>query len=117
MRRASYRPAARADIRNALKTSSRDFGPHARRAYKTLIDHAVAMLCADACRAGVRRIDDLSDGVFLFHLRHARARGALPKDPRHLIVFTCDDAAITILRVLHDSMDVPARTATEPDKP
>jgi hypothetical protein len=47
-------------------------------------------------------------GIVLFHLRHARTRGAPPKEPRHFIVFTFDEATLTILRVLHDSMDAPA---------
>lgn len=47
--------------------------------------------------------------VFLFHLRHARTRGASPKHPRHFIVFAYDDATLTILRVLHDSMDIEER--------
>ena len=29
--------------------------------------------------------------------------------PRHLLVFCFDDASVTIVRVLHDNMDLPAR--------
>lgn len=116
MRRPRYRPAARADIRDLLKTSSRVFGPRARRDYKALIDRAVALLCEDAKRPGVQHREDLLGAPSLFHLRHARTRGHAPKQPRHFIVFTFDDASLTILRVLHDSMDVEQHMGEQADE-
>ena len=65
------------------------------------------MLCESPQSASVRQDEDLA-GILFFHLRHARSRGIAPKAPRHFIVFTYDDNTLTILRVLHDSMDVHA---------
>jgi toxin ParE1/3/4 len=113
MRRHQLAANARAEIRNLLKTSSRIFGPRARRDYKALIDRAIRLLCGDPKRPGVQQREGLPDGVFLFHLRHARGRGASPKQPRHFIVFTYDDESLTILRVLHDSMDIEEKAGGE----
>ncbi|MEQ1619046.1 MAG: hypothetical protein ABL883_11975 [Terricaulis sp.] len=74
MRRARHRPAARTDVRDLLKTSSRNFGPRARRDYKALLDRAVAVLCANPKRPGVQQCDDMQENTFLFHLRNARTR-------------------------------------------
>lgn len=112
MRAPIHRPAARADISDILKTSSRMFGPRARRSYKALIDRALNRLYENPQSAGVQHHDDLP-GISLFHLRHARTHGAAPKHARHIIVFTYDDTTLTILRVLHDSMDIAERVGDD----
>ncbi len=106
---------ARADIRNALQTSRRMFGARAKRDYKALIDRALILLCEKPDRAGVRRRDDLAGAACLFHLRHARARGASPKAPRHVIVFTYDTATLYVLRVLYDAMDLDLHLGGTPE--
>lgn len=100
---------AKAEIRDALAWSRARFGALAQRRYAALIKHAQRLLVRDPQRPGVQRREHFADGVFLFHLRHARERGQAPKQPRHFIVFTYDDATLTILRVLHDSMDIEER--------
>ena len=110
MRRAIHRPAARADIRNLLESSRRQFGAQAQHRYKALIDRAILLLCENPLRPGARQRADLPDGVHLFHLRHARERGQTPKQPRHFIAFTFDERTLTILRVLHETMDIADRT-------
>jgi len=112
MRTKRLAAGARADIQDALKTSRRMFGTRARRDYALLIDRAITMLRGDPQRGGVQHREDLP-GLHLFHLRHARTRGAAPKQARHIIVFTYDDTSITVLRVLHDSMDVTQRTNSD----
>jgi plasmid stabilization system protein ParE len=76
---------------------------------------AFQMLCADPQRSGVQQHEDIS-GLHLFHLRHARTRGVSPKQARHIIVFIYDDATLTILRVLHDSMDIAQQITNENDE-
>jgi|CXWL01.1.fsa_nt_gi plasmid stabilization system protein ParE len=66
---------------------------------------AFLMLCADPKRSGVQQFEDMP-GRYLFHLRHARTRGTPPKQPRHFIVFTYDETHLTVLRILHDSMEI-----------
>ncbi len=106
MRGLVVQPPAYADVRALLKKSRQDFGRAALRRYSALIQRAYAQLRADPTRAGVVTRDELPDGVRFFHLRHARSRGVSPRQPRHFLVFTFDDATLTILRVLHDSMDI-----------
>jgi plasmid stabilization system protein ParE len=113
MRKARLKPEARADIRDLLKRSRRIFGPRAKHEYKLLIDRAVDLLCTDPHRASVQHRVDLRATPYTFHVRHARTRGAAPKQARHIIIFTYDDATLTILRVLHDSMDISERVGDE----
>jgi plasmid stabilization system protein ParE len=113
MRKLDVQPPARADIRNLLKTSRRRFGSRAKRDYKALIDRALALLCENPQRAGVARREELARAPYVFPLRHARTRGVSPKQPRHVIVFTYDDETLSILRVLHDSMDIAQRVSED----
>jgi plasmid stabilization system protein ParE len=106
MRRIERKAEARADIKSIRERSRRMFGPGAQIAYGKLMKRAFLLLARDPQRPGVQQRDGLPAGVFLFHLRHARSRGMAPKAPRHFIVFTYDDASLTILRVLHEAMDV-----------
>lgn len=116
MRKAEVKPEARADIRALLKTSRRMFGLRAKREYKLLLDRAEALLCADPNRAGVQHRPDLRAAPCLFHLRHARTRGVAPKQPRHIIVFTYDERTLSIIRVLHDSMDITQQITNDNDE-
>jgi toxin ParE1/3/4 len=115
MRRVRYRPAARADIRSILATSQRDFGVKAQRAYRATIQRAVRLICENPTRAGVSRDAALTAGAALFHLRHARERGRSPRAPRHMLVFVFDETSITLLRVLHDAMDIAAHVSGDGD--
>ena len=113
MRRLRVAARAAADRRNALRASRSMFGRSAAQAYAALIRRAYTLLSENPQRPGVHRPDGLSESVHLFHLRHARTRATPPKQPRHIVVFTYDDTTLTILRLLHDSMDIAARTADE----
>ncbi|HVK79603.1 MAG TPA: type II toxin-antitoxin system RelE/ParE family toxin [Verrucomicrobiae bacterium] len=112
MRRLERKPLARADIKEIRAYSRRAFGPGSQHAYGALMKHAFDLLCEKPQRTGVQQHEE-TPSVFLFHLRHARARGTSPKQARHIIVFTYDDTTLTILRVLHDSMDISDRVGDE----
>jgi|GEM_PF-1970362 len=116
MRRLVIEPPARTEIKKIRAYSRRVFGEGAQHKYGALMQRAFDMLCNDPARPNVQQREDLPRAPFLFHLRHARTRGAAPKQARHIIVFTYDDATLTILRVLHDSMDVEQRVSDE-DQP
>jgi len=116
MRKLIVKPLALREQRQTLQHSRKMFGSRATRAYEALIRRGLRLLCADPKRTGVVVNDELQEGIYLFHLRHARARGVAPKQARHIIVFTYDDATLTILRVLHESMDVTQRVSTEDDQ-
>lgn len=115
MRRLERKPQARADIKAIRAYSRRVFGAGAQHAYGALMKSAFQMLCAEPARNGVQRIEDMP-GLQLFHLRHARTRGTAPRQARHIIVFTYDDTTLTILRVLHDLMDVTQQVSNDDDQ-
>ncbi|MBL8545425.1 MAG: type II toxin-antitoxin system RelE/ParE family toxin [Hyphomonadaceae bacterium] len=115
MRRLERKPGARADIKAIRAYSRRVFGAGAQHKYGALMKRAFVMLCADPQRSGVQQCEDLP-GFNLFHLRLARTRGGSPKDARHILVFTYDDTTLTILRVLHDSMDITQQITNENDE-
>ncbi|MFC0633180.1 type II toxin-antitoxin system RelE/ParE family toxin [Brevundimonas balnearis] len=103
---------ARDDIARALRTSHKTFGPQAVDRYTLLIDQALADLCAEPDRTGVRRHDSDRSDLRLYPLRHSRTRLA-PADrvgqPRHLIAFRLSGDTLRVVRVLDERMDLPAR--------
>lgn len=111
MRRIEFTARARADIRTALANSRQQFGASAQRHYEALLARAQKLLAQDPSRSGVQQSEYLPADNYLFHVRHARMRGTPPKQPRHIIVFGYTDTTLTIIRVLHDAMDVPQRVA------
>lgn len=113
MRKLIVKPRALSEQRQTLQYSRRKFGTRAARAYEALIRRAFQLLRADPARAGVRQLEELGSDFSLFHLRHARTHGAAPKHARHIIVFTYDDMTLTILRVLHDLMDIAERVGDD----
>lgn len=113
MRRLVVEPAADADVRDLRKTSHRNFGPISARRYQALLRAAYRMLREDPIRPSVQHRADLRSAPYFFHIRHARARGASPKQARHIIVFTYDETTLTILRVLHESMDIERRVGED----
>lgn len=113
MRKLIVKPRALSEQRQTLEYSRRKFGTRAARAYEALIRRAFQLLRTDPARAGVKQIEELGSEYLLFHLRHARTRGTAPKQARHIIIFTYDETTLTILRVLHDSMDISERVGDE----
>lgn len=83
-----------------------------RRRYEALLLRAYEHLKHDPERAGVRRVAGMGEGLRLYHLRHSRLASEGKFDvqrPRHLVVFRFNDQVVQIVRLLHDSMDLPER--------
>jgi len=116
MRRLVIEPPALKEMRGLLKWSRQVFGSETARNYEKLVRRAYDLLRDDPARPNVQRREDLPRAPYTFHLRHARTRGATPKHARHIIVFTYDDTTLTILRVLHDSMDITQRASIGDDQ-
>lgn len=116
MRRLVIEAPARADIKRIRAYSRQVFGDGAQHKYGALMQRAFGLLCADPQRANAVRREDLPRAPYTFHIRHARTRGATPKEPRHILVFTFDDTTLTVLRVLHDSMDVAQQLRDDEDR-
>ena|SRR5271166_745444 len=103
-------PAER-DIADLLDWSGEVFGLAARQRYEALVAAALRDIARDWQRVGSVRRDDLGAGWRIYHLRHsrqrARARRGLVKSPRHILVYRlAANDVVTVLRVLHDSMDL-----------
>lgn len=96
--------AARADIKHILRRSETEFGEIIRNRYKALLNTAMAEISDDPQRHGVRAIDDVRPGYFVYHTQWSKrsVTGPSIKRPRHLLLFSCDDTAATIAAVVHE---------------
>jgi toxin ParE1/3/4 len=102
--------AARADIKDILRRTGQQFGSAQRSRYNRLIETAAAMVSSAPFRPGSRSRDECGPGVRSFHVGLAAGRS---RSAAHVIYFLPQqsngpDAAVLILRVLHERMD-PAR--------
>ena len=98
------------DIAELLDWSRENFGMAARRRYEVLVAAALSDLAHDWQRLGSVKRDDLGAGWRLYHLRHSRERArtddGIVQTPRHILVYRMANSDIvTILRVLHESME------------
>lgn len=105
-----FYPAARADIKDALRWSLVHFGPGALRRYQRLITVALSEIAADPCLAHSYELSGLQSGIRLYHLRHSRKRAAIEgrmvREPRHFIAYRVLKSGVTIVRLLHDRMEI-----------
>lgn len=76
--------------------------------YRSLIIKAIETLANEPVQRTAKTHKDVSGGAWIYHLRHAR-QPTMPtvRSPRHVIAYVFDAEVITILRVLHDAMDLP----------
>ena len=117
MRRVRVTGPARRDIARILERSAADFGDQARRRYRRLVEQALQDLGDDAARTGVRSIDDIRQGYFVYHLKWSRKDSGSPsvRQPRHLIAFYIDDSdAVIVARLFHERQML-ARHLTDQD--
>ena len=86
------------------------FGELTSLRYDGLMEAALGDLLAEPTRLGVRQHPAMPRGVFVYHLRFSprKPTGAGVEKPRHFFVFRVDADILTVLRVLHDSMDLAA---------
>ena len=106
------------DIATILAESAARFGDAASERYERLIATALIDLAADPARLGSRATPELGEGARIYHLRSSRRRagaGIGPVGtPRHFVVYRVVEAdLIGIARVLHDSMDLPAKATDD----
>jgi toxin ParE1/3/4 len=111
---------ARRDLVNILRWTLDHFGKGQTRVYDKTIRSALRDLARGPDIVGCRQREDISPGIHTLHVaRHGR-KG------RHFVVFrvtpASDNAIIEVLRLLHDSMDLPrylpaANESGTPDDP
>ncbi len=97
--------AAEDDFRNILRWTSEQFGEAQARVYAQTLTRAIEALAAGPQVAGSRKRDGIAEGLMTLHA----ARGG--RKARHLVLYRVGDPAdpptIDVLRLLHDSMDMP----------
>jgi toxin ParE1/3/4 len=106
--RPSLAPAARQDIREALRWSEQRFGAAAR--YRALIKQAVRDIGADPERPGSKDRPEIRiKGARTYHLEFSRGgvSGSKVKEPRHFLLYRRrEDGVIEVARILHDARDL-----------
>lgn len=116
---ARYRlaPLAAADIAGILQWSRARFGAATARRYGALLVAAMRDVASDPNRPGSTTQPELSRGARSWHVRLSRSHstaGAV-QHPRHVVIYRADGDGVVILRVLHDSMDLPRHLDPTPD--
>ena len=97
--------AASDDFRQILLWTSQRFGVAQARSYEQLIKRAIGSLKAGPNVPGARKRDEIANGLFSLHVAHGGQKG------RHFVIFKTgnneEEAVVIVLRLLHDSMDLP----------
>jgi toxin ParE1/3/4 len=95
--------AAAADFRNIVRWTAEWFGQAQARSYARTLSAAIEALAEGPSIIGVKRRDDVSEGLFTLHVARGGRKG------RHLLMFRIgrDRDVIEVLRVVHDLMDLP----------
>ena len=106
-----YLPAAREDIKSAIKWSVQDFGAFAAHRYKRLLGVAISELEANPQLTHSYELRELQAGVRISHLKPSRNRavvdGQIVKRPRLFILYkVIANDQLVIIRVLHERMEV-----------
>ena len=109
--------AAGQDYQAILRWTVEHFGRAQARTYAKTLSSALQDLSQGPSLTGVRLREDIGPGIHTLHVaRHGR-KG------RHFVVFRVapapDNSVIEVLRLLHDSMDLPRHMseANESDPP
>lgn len=97
--------AAEADFRDILRWTAQRFGQAQARSYARTLSAAIEALAEGPSVVGARRRDDLSEDLFTLHVARGKRKG------RHLVMFRIgrdrNRDVIEVLRVVHDSQDLP----------
>ena len=103
-------PAARNDIREALKWSEERFGKRAALRYRALLKQALRDIAADPERPGFRERPELAEGVRSYHLLYSRDRAqtasGIVRNPRRLLIYRRRERTIDVVRILHDACEL-----------
>ncbi len=106
--------AAESDFRNILRWTADRFGRAQARIYGETLTRAVQALANGPHVAGSRRRDDIAEGLMTLHVARAGRRG------RHFVLYRIASRSkpptIDVLRLLHDSMDLPRHVGSTGDR-
>jgi toxin ParE1/3/4 len=102
---------AKDDIRRILIWSQEHFGDQVRDGYEELIFAGMSDAASNPTRVGSHPEPELGTTVRSWHL--ALSRDHVPgyarriKSPRHFVIYRANGDEVTILRLLHDTMNLP----------
>lgn len=105
-------PNARVEAVAIYNWSLETFGRQTARRYPLLIAQAYLDLQTLPDRPGVKRSSELENGFWLYPLEASRRNFPVEDRvgrARHVIAFRYDATQVEIARLLHESMDIPAR--------
>jgi toxin ParE1/3/4 len=91
--------------------------------YEALLETALRDIAADPGRTGSREETQLGPGLRIYHLRLSRDRAKVKfggvRSPRHILLYRAQpkENVVTVLRVLHDAMDLVRHVRTESSTP
>jgi toxin ParE1/3/4 len=101
--------AAESDYQGIIRWTKEQFGEAQARDYAETLSKAIEALPDWPNVPGVRRRDDILKGLFALHVTRSGRKG------RHIVMFRVasdkDRPVIEVLRILHDSMDLPRHLA------
>lgn len=108
---------AETDIAGIAAWSRAQFGDGARRRYVALIAAAILDVASNPDRVGHSPRPELGDEIRTWHIRLSRRRSTTGtvRQPRHVLVHRREGDVVTILRVLHEAMDLPLHLDSTPD--
>lgn len=102
--------AAQPDIRLILAWTHEHFGEAARARYKKLLKQAILDVARDRDLPGSIKRPELGKDICTYRIFHSRTHVPAKervRHPRHFLVYyKTDEVNVTIVRVLHDSMDL-----------
>ncbi len=99
----TVRLASRAeqDFFEILQWSAATFGQQQAAIYAETLSMAIAVLAEGPEVLGVKRRDEIDNGIMILHVARAGRKG------RHFVVFRVGgEGTIDVLRLLHESMDL-----------
>ncbi len=104
------------DIADIFSWTEDHFGQPAQQRYAALIELASQEILKTPDRLGCKLAFEGAVNSFAYHLRYSSPR--LPKaskvaKPRHFLIFNLAPQHLTVLRVLHDSMDIEQQLSEE----
>ena len=109
--------SAEQDFREIVRWTAIHFGKGQARTYARTLSSALTALTQGPDIIGTQQREDIGPGIHTLHVARKGRKG------RHFVVFRvgapCSANFIDVLRLLHDSMDLPHQltAANEPDKP
>ena len=96
------------DINGIIRYSRKTFGDEAALLYRSLVLIGIETLAKEPVQRTAKTNKNVRGGAWVYHLRHVRQPGpSVVQRPRHVIAYVFDAEVITIIRVLHDAMDLP----------